>query len=190
MKAKFVSETLNEIHIQRGQDNTEGRFTNIPVDLDQRYNRDDRGKIISQKTTKEMRRERKMKDAKRMIEQNALYKAKFPATPQGVRDLEVWALENAEPYDYILRPIDLPETGDPVDIIVYEGGEEYEGKQAEYGRSLRQNYADMVGVDLYNISPITVDRWMDLEDDSLKMRSRRERRDREEVTPDIIGKMD
>ena len=190
MKAKFVKEALNEIIIQRGQDNTEGRFTNIPADLSKTYNLNDRGGIINRKTTKEMRRERKRKEAEKLIEQNALFLAKFPATPEGVRELEEWADSNAEPYDYVLRPIDLPDESDPVDLVVYRGDPEFEGKMAEYGKSLRQNYADMVGVDLYNISPISIDNWLDLEDDLHKMRSRRERPERGEVTPDIIGKMD
>jgi hypothetical protein len=189
MKAKFVKDALNEIIIQRGQDNTEGRFTNIPTDLTKRYNLDDRGNIISQKTTKEIKREKKRKEAQRMLEQNALFKAKFPATIEGIRELEEWADQNAEPYDYVLRPIDLPGEDDPVDIVVYEGAEEFVGKMSEYGRSLRQNYADMVGVDLYNISPINILNWLEL-DDLHKLRSRREKSDQEEVVPDIIGKMD
>lgn len=190
MKKKLVSESLDEIMIQRGHDNTEGRFTNIPADLSKTYNLDDRGDIISRKTTKEMKREQKRKEAERLIEQDALFLAKFPATPEGVRELEEWAYRNAEPYDYVLRPIDLPGEDDSVDLVVYRGAPEFEGKMAEYGRSLRKNYADMVGVDLYNISPISIDNWLDLEDDLHKMRSRRERSERGEITPDIIGKMD
>ena len=55
MKAKTVRETLNEVRIP-GYSEDEVRFSNIPADLSKTYNMRD-GRILSRKTTKEMKKE-------------------------------------------------------------------------------------------------------------------------------------
>jgi hypothetical protein len=183
MRAKTVNETLNERMDPRDQ---EVRYTNIPVDLSKRYHMEG-GKIVGVKNTKEMARERKKAEARKRMEQSAVFRAKFPATMKGVRELEDWASIYGDPGDYVLRPIDLPSAGIG-EIVAYD---DESGLGTEITRDLRRDYAASADEgDYYNVSPIRIDHWSEL-DDEHKLRSRiRTKEEKVELAPDIIRKHD
>ena len=185
MRAKTVNETLNERRFNPDPRDQETRFTNIPLDLSQRYHMEG-GRIISQKTTKEMDKERKRQEAIKRLDMNGLVKAKFAATPQGVKELEKWAYENSENTDYVLRPGDLPMDGTEVDLVVYDDSD---GLGTKITDDLKRDYSKVYGDDYYNARPIKIENWMEL-DDLHKLRSRRGEKEEKEEFVDIIGKMD
>jgi len=182
MRARSVNETLRS---RRDPRDDEVRFTNIPLDLSKRYNMSG-GRIQSVKTTKEMAKEQKRQEAIKRLEVDGLIKAKFPATPAGVKQLEDWAYDNAVDTDYVLRPGDLPTDGSEVDIVVYDDAD---GLGTKITDDLRRDYSRAMGDDYYNARPIKIGNWAEL-DDIHKLRSRKDERIEKEDRPDIIGKMD
>jgi hypothetical protein len=186
MRAKTVNETLNERRYRPDPRDQEVRFSNRPGSLDSYYNIDDRGRM-KLKSTKERAQEERRQEAIKRLEIGGIVKAKFPATPAGVKQLEDWAYSNAEDTDYVLRPGDLPTDGSEIDIVVYDDSD---GLGTKITDDLRKDYSKAMGADYYNARPIKIENWMDL-DPLHKLRSRREEKeDREELVPDIIGKMD
>ena len=185
MKAKTVRDNLKENYTPDPR-NEETRFTNIPLNLEDRYHMEN-GKIMGVKDTKKEAKRRKRDEARKRLEQSSIFRIKFPATPQGVADLEEWSNEQGEETDYVLRPIDLPLDGTG-EIVVYDDAT---GAGSQITDDLRRDYAASVeGGDYFNISSIKMDKWRNL-DLTHKMRSRiDDPEEKEEITPDIIGKMD
>ena len=173
---------------RRVNEDEEVRYTNIPINLDDRYHRDKNGNILGLKDNKEEARKRKREDAIKRIEQSAIFRIKFPATSQGVEELEDWADKQGETTDYVLRPIDLPLNGIG-EIVVYD---DELGAGTKITDDLRKDYAIFAEEgNYYNVSPITLDHWKKL-DSTHKMRSRIEsrRKKKDDILPDIIGKHD
>lgn len=187
MRAKTIQETLNERRYIPDPRDSEIRFSNIPPDLSKTYHLDKNGRILGMKDTKEKAKERRRQEAIKRLEVGGLVKAKFPATPKGVKELETWAMINGEDTDYVLRPGDLPTDGTEVDIVVYD---DEAGAGTKITDDLKRDYSRAMGDDYYNARPIQLGNWMDL-DDLHKLRSRKEdKEEKEELVPDIIGKMD
>lgn len=185
MRAKTVNETLNERRFNPDPRDQEPRYTNIPINLADRYHMEG-GKITGIKDTKEMARERKKSEARKRMEQSSVFRAKFPATPAGVKEIEDWASIYGQPGDYVLRPIDLPSSGEG-EIVIYD---DESGLGTEITRDLRRDYAASTEEgDYYNVSPIKLDKWGEL-DLEHKLRSRRGEKEEKEELVDIIGKMD